>query len=61
MSYNSPFDHNAGPPGTYAGPAAEIDLGLRQHMMRVYNFMAAGLAPASSHMLQLQPDFISRS
>ena len=44
MSYNSPFDHNAGPPGTYAGPAAEIDFGLRQHMMRVYNFMAAGLA-----------------
>ena len=44
MSYNSRFDHNAGPSGTYAGPAAEIDLGLRQHMMRVYNFMAAGLA-----------------
>ena len=44
MSYNSRFDHNAGPPGTYAGPAAEIDFGLRQHMMRVYNFMAAGLA-----------------
>src|SRR6516225_12190929 len=44
MSYNSRFDHNAGPLGTYAGPAAEIDLGLRQHMMRVYNFMAAGLA-----------------
>lgn len=25
-------------------PAAEIDFGLRQHMVRVYNFMAAGLA-----------------
>ena len=44
MSYNSPFDHNAGPSGNYAGPAEEIDLGLRQHMVRVYNFMAAGLA-----------------
>src|SRR5215470_15167243 len=44
MSYNSRFDQNAGPPGTYAGPAVAIDFALRQHMMRVCNFMAAGLA-----------------
>src|SRR5262249_6078140 len=44
MSYNSGFDHNSVTPGNYAGPATEIDLGLRQHIMRVYNFMAGGLA-----------------
>jgi uncharacterized protein len=42
MSYNSPVDRNSWDrPGlaTYV----ELDLGLRQYMLRVYNFMAGGL------------------
>lgn len=30
--------------GTHTGAAAEIDAGLRAHMLRVYNYMGAGLA-----------------
>jgi FtsH-binding integral membrane protein len=33
-----------GHPGYGPGTAAEIDAGLRQYMVRVYNYMAAGLA-----------------
>jgi len=44
MSDNSRFDQSVAPPGIYAGPAAAIDVGLRRHMVQVYNFMAAGLA-----------------
>jgi uncharacterized protein len=44
MSYNSPGDRQSWPrPGYSGATAVNIDLGLRQHMLRVYNFMAAGL------------------
>ncbi len=43
MSYNSPFDRDSWPRPVYGGDAGAIDLGLRQYMLRVYNFMAAGL------------------
>jgi hypothetical protein len=44
MSYNSPGDRGTWPRPAYgSATAVDIDLGLRQHMMRVYNFMAAGL------------------
>jgi FtsH-binding integral membrane protein len=41
MSYNSGFDRNIFPRTAYG--VGEVDLGLRQYMLRVYNFMAAGL------------------
>jgi uncharacterized protein len=42
MSYHSPLD-NAPHRRGYATGLAEIDAGLRQYILRVYNFMAAGL------------------
>jgi uncharacterized protein len=42
MSYNSPVDRNSWDrPGSAID--VELDLGLRQYMLRVYNFMAGGL------------------
>jgi uncharacterized protein len=42
MSYNSPVDRNSWDrPGLATD--VELDLGLRQYMLRVYNFMAGGL------------------
>jgi uncharacterized protein len=42
MSYNSPVDRNSWDrPGSATD--VELDLGLRQYMLRVYNFMAGGL------------------
>jgi FtsH-binding integral membrane protein len=42
MSYNSPVDRNSWErPGLATD--VELDLGLRQYMLRVYNFMAGGL------------------
>jgi uncharacterized protein len=45
MSYNSPLDPNSWPPTGYAAQTAgvDVDVGLRQYMLRVYNYMAAGL------------------
>src|ERR1700740_2111130 len=46
MSYNSPLDPNSWPPTEYAAQTAgvDVDVGLRQYMLRVSNYMAAGLA-----------------
>jgi FtsH-binding integral membrane protein len=44
MAYNSPPNRDSWPRPAYGDAAGvEIDLGLRQYMLRVYNFMAAGL------------------
>ena len=40
----SDFDRNIAARGTYAGQAAAVDAGLRAHMIRVYNYMAAAVA-----------------
>jgi hypothetical protein len=49
-------------PGIGPGIAAEIDAGLRQYMVRVYRYMAAGLGISGfSPTSRLQPAFISRS
>jgi FtsH-binding integral membrane protein len=39
----SNYDPNAASPGTFAGGAIAIDAGLRAHMLRVFNYMAAGV------------------
>jgi hypothetical protein len=39
MSYDSGFDHGGFSRSAYG--AGELDLGLRQYMLRVYHFMAA--------------------
>ena len=46
MSYDPRFDQGSWSRPTHSAaiPRAEIDLGLRQYMLQVYNFMAAGLA-----------------
>jgi FtsH-binding integral membrane protein len=44
MAYDSPSDREAGPRSASAGAGVAIDVGLRQYMLRVYNFMAGGLA-----------------
>ena len=45
MSYNSPANRNSsGRPAYGSAVEVEIDLGLRRYMLRVYNFMAAGLS-----------------
>lgn len=44
MTYNSPSTREPRPRPAYGGTAVEIDVGLRQYMLRVYNFMAGGLA-----------------
>ena len=46
MSYDPRFDQSSWSRPTHSAaiPRAEIDLGLRQYMLQVYNFMAAGLA-----------------
>jgi FtsH-binding integral membrane protein len=43
VSYNSPFDRDSWPRSAYGGGTGVVDIGLRQYMLRVYNFMAAGL------------------
>jgi FtsH-binding integral membrane protein len=40
----SDFDRNIAARGTFAGQAAAVDAGLRAHMIRVYNYMAAAVA-----------------
>ena len=40
----SDFDRNIAARGGYAGQAAAVDAGLRAHMIRVYNYMAAAVA-----------------
>ncbi len=40
----SDFDRNVAARGTYADRAAAVDAGLRAHMIRVYNYMALGVA-----------------
>ena len=39
----SDYDRNAGAPGLHADAAIAIDAGLRAYMLRVYNYMAAGV------------------
>jgi FtsH-binding integral membrane protein len=39
----SNYDPNATSPGTFAGGAIAVDAGLRAYMLRVYNYMAAGV------------------
>jgi FtsH-binding integral membrane protein len=39
----SNFDPNAAAPGTFADGATAVDTGLRAYMIRVYNYMAAGV------------------
>ena len=39
----SDYDRNLGAPGLSAGGAIAIDAGLRAHMLRVYNYMTAGV------------------
>jgi FtsH-binding integral membrane protein len=43
MSYDPGFHRYSAPRSAGVAGAGEIDLGLRQYMLRVYNFMAAGL------------------
>jgi len=43
VSYDSSLDRGSTPHALYRGDARTIDAGLRQYMLRVYNFMAAGL------------------
>jgi FtsH-binding integral membrane protein len=40
----SDFDRNVAANAGYAGQAAAVDAGLRAHMIRVYNYMAAAVA-----------------
>src|SRR5665647_1741356 len=40
----SDFDRNVAARGFGAGQAAVIDAGLRAYMIRIYNYMAAGVA-----------------
>ena len=46
MSYDPRFDQSSWrrPSHSAAVPGIEVDVGLRQYMLQVYNFMAAGLA-----------------
>src|SRR3954470_4925248 len=46
MSYDPRLNRSSWSRPSYsaAAPRGDIDLGLRQYMLRVYNFMAAGLA-----------------
>jgi hypothetical protein len=39
----SNYDRDAAAPGTLAGDTTAVDVGLRVHMLRVYNYMAAGV------------------
>jgi FtsH-binding integral membrane protein len=39
----SNYDRNAAAPGLPANGATAIDVGLRAFMLRVYNYMAAGV------------------
>jgi FtsH-binding integral membrane protein len=43
MAYNFPGTQEPRLRPAYGATGADVDLGLRQHMLRVYNFMAAGL------------------
>src|SRR5438046_9007925 len=44
MSYNSPPNRGSWSRPAYSfGARVRVDFGLRQYMLRVYNFMAAGL------------------
>jgi uncharacterized protein len=43
MSYHSPLDRDTRRRLGYGAETRAIDFGLREHMLRVYNFMAAGL------------------
>jgi FtsH-binding integral membrane protein len=40
----SDFDRNVAARGSFADRAAAVDVGLRAHMIRVYNYMAAAVA-----------------
>jgi len=44
MTYNSPTRQASWPRSAHGGTAVEVDTGLRQYMLRAYNFMAGGLA-----------------
>ena len=40
----SDFDRNIAARGSFAGQGVAVDVGLRAHMLRVYNYMAAAVA-----------------
>ena len=40
----SDFDRNVAAPGTFSDRAVAVDVGLRAHMIRVYNYMASAVA-----------------
>ena len=40
----SDFDRNVAAGGSFSDRAAAVDAGLRAHMIRVYNYMAAAVA-----------------
>ena len=64
MSYDPRFDRNSWLRPAYGGavPGVDVDLGLRRYMLRVYNFMAAGLALTGLVAYpRSRPGFISRS
>jgi uncharacterized protein len=44
MTYNSPRIREPLPRSAYGGAGIAVDVGLRRYMLRVYNFMAGGLA-----------------
>jgi FtsH-binding integral membrane protein len=43
MAYNSPGTRDPRPRPAFGATHVDVDLGLRQYMLRVYNYMAAGL------------------
>jgi FtsH-binding integral membrane protein len=43
MSFNSPIDRRSLPGAGNGAATTAVDLGLRQYMLTVYNFMGAGL------------------
>ena len=43
MSFNSPVDHGSLPGVGKGAATTAVDLGLRQYMLKLYNFMGAGL------------------
>ena len=63
MSYNSPPNRGSWSRAAYSGGARlGVDFGLRQYMLRVYNFMAAGLGLTGLVAYPPQPPaFTSRS
>ena len=54
----SNFDQNPPATGTLGGAIAEVDPGLRAHMLRVYNYMTAGVGLTALAAMLTLPDTI---